>query len=285
MTDSLQHQVAWSTIAQTRVANWLVEGHYFGHHERSCSVTAVAIMGQAFEFAVHRMKEVDRWSGNEIPYLNRPPSDNTWSTLVQWRKRVRQRCQSYVHVVTRKSMSTRSAAPMDVLIAHVYCFTDAHPSHGRLPCENGRVQVDAHVCKMMHGARRRPTASSSFQGQTSTLRRSEFPKFQVHNVEMFDESESRKQASATPVDHWEKNECNRADTEICLSCWRRQSGWRDWPPHERVQQRTAEQLVEQPQYEEETVEMVRLVPQVRVQWTDEQTVRETRKRVWLGYMS
>ena len=41
-------------------------------------------------------------------------------------------------------------------------------------------------------------------------------------------------------------------------------------PHERVQQRTAEQFVDVPQIQ--NVDVVRLVPQERVQWPDEQMV-------------
>ena len=43
-------------------------------------------------------------------------------------------------------------------------------------------------------------------------------------------------------------------------------------PCGRVQQRTAEQIVDVPLFAEETVETVRLAPQERVQWIDEQMV-------------
>ena len=45
-------------------------------------------------------------------------------------------------------------------------------------------------------------------------------------------------------------------------------------PGEQVQQRTAEHIEDVPQFAEETVKVVRLVAQERVQWTDEQLVRE-----------
>ena len=40
-------------------------------------------------------------------------------------------------------------------------------------------------------------------------------------------------------------------------------------PHGRVQQRTTEQLVDMPQILKENVDVVRLIPQERVQWPDE----------------
>ena len=55
----------------------------------------------------------------------------------------------------------------------------------------------------------------------------------------------------------------------------RQSRWSGLAPHERVHQRTAEQIVNVPQNLEEIVEVVRLVTQERVQWIDGQMVEVT----------
>ena len=59
-------------------------------------------------------------------------------------------------------------------------------------------------------------------------------------------------------------------------------------PQERVQQRTAENIEDTPQFREETVEMVGLVPQERVQWIDELLVEvffPAKKSACLGHMS
>ena len=59
-------------------------------------------------------------------------------------------------------------------------------------------------------------------------------------------------------------------------------------PQERVQQRTAENIEDIPQFREETVEMVGLVPQERVQWIDEPLAEvffPAKKSSCLGHMS
>ena len=67
---------------------------------------------------------------------------------------------------------------------------------------------------------------------------------------------------------------------MAVVCRRRRR--RSWSRSNECDSETAEQILDVPQFAEETVEMVRLLPQERVQWIDEQVVEVfSGERSWM----